>query len=215
MKSSIKTAYLLGIFLGVSLSILAYLIFGGTNQVDLPNDNNQNKQEEVSKLMDENQSLKTQVVQKEEEIQLLNEKLEGKSSTSTTVENKKVILDIKSDMTNSQIADLLIENGIYPHKNDLLMLLEMLKFNRFEYAKAMQEGGYLSNAQSFSDLLKEIETNQYAISDYLKNKKLVQDSGSFMKIIYLLDINNGIKYGKKEFDTNSSLRHISDILINE
>lgn len=117
-------------------------------------------------------------------------------------------------MTNSEIADLLVSKGVYPHKNDLMMLMEMINFDRAKNSKLMQDGGYISSADNLNLALKEIETNQYALSDYLSRRGLVEDSASFMKVIYILDINNTLRYGVKEFETNSSLRQISDVLIN-
>ena len=73
---------------------------------------------------------------------------------------------------------------------------------------------YISSADRLNISLSEVEANQYALSDYLGRKNLVEDTASFMKIIYILDINNKVKYGIKEFETNSSLRQINDVLIN-
>ena len=220
MNTNVKLSYLLGIFLGMSLTILFFIIFAQKNSVP-SNINIQN-----DKLILENTELKSQISQKDKEIEELTKKInanqkntqESKAKNdgqkSDVISKVKVKLDIKKGMTNSEIADLLVSKGIYPHKNDLMMLMEMINFDRVKYSKQMQDSGYISSADNFNLALKEIETNQYALSDYLSRRGLVEDSASFMKVIYILNINNTLRYGVKEFETNSSLRQISDVLIN-
>lgn len=220
MNTNVKLSYLLGIFLGMSLTILFFIIFAQKNSVP-SNINIQN-----DKLILENTDLKSQISQKDKEIEELTKKINANQKNTQDFKAKndgqksdvsskaKVKLDIKKGMTNSEIADLLVSKGVYPHKNDLMMLMEMINFDRAKYSKLMQDGGYISSADNLNLALKEIETNQYALSDYLSRRGLVEDSASFMKVIYILDINNTLRYGVKEFETNSSLRQISDVLIN-
>ena len=222
MKNNVKLSYLLGIFLGISVTILFFTVFSSKNSntadINIQND----------KLILENNELKSQISQKDKEIEDLTKKInlksESKDIKNTNTKNNeqktevsaktKLKLDINKGMSHSEIADLLVSKGIYPHKNDLMMLMEMINFDRAKYSSKMLEGGYISSADSLNLALSEIETNQYALSDYLGRRNLVEDSASFMKIIYIMDINNKIKYGIKEFETNSSLRQISDVLIN-
>ncbi|EFM39868.1 hypothetical protein HMPREF0379_0488 [[Eubacterium] yurii subsp. margaretiae ATCC 43715] len=220
MNTNVKLSYLLGIFLGMSLTILFFIIFAQKNSVP-SNINIQN-----DKLILENTDLKSQISQKDKEIEELTKKINANQKNTQDFKAKndgqksdvsskaKVKLDIKKGMTNSEIADLLVSKGVYPHKNDLMMLMEMINFDRAKNSKLMQDGGYISSADNLNLALKEIETNQYALSDYLSRRGLVEDSASFMKVIYILDINNTLRYGVKEFETNSSLRQISDVLIN-
>jgi len=220
MNTNVKLSYLLGIFLGMSLTILFFIIFAQKNSVP-SNINIQN-----DKLILENTELKSQISQKDKEIEELTKKTNAnqKNTQESKAKNDgqksdvslkaKVKLDIKKGMTNSEIADLLVSKGVYPHKNDLMMLMEMINFDRVKYSKQMQDSGYISGADNLNLALKEIETNQYALSDYLSRRGLVEDSASFMKVIYILDINNTLRYGVKEFETNSSLRQISDVLVN-
>ena len=222
MKNNVKLSYLLGIFLGISVTILFFTVFSSKNSntadINIQND----------KLILENNELKSQISQKDKEIEDLTKKInlksESKDIQNTNTKNNeqktevsaktKLKLDINKGMSHSEIADLLVSKGIYPHKNDLMMLMEMINFDRAKYSSKMLEGGYISSADSLNLALSEIETNQYALSDYLGRRNLVEDPASFMKIIYIMDINNKIKYGIKEFETNSSLRQISDVLIN-
>ena len=220
MNTNVKLSYLLGIFLGMSLTILFFIIFAQKNSVP-SNINIQN-----DKLILENTDLKSQISQKDKEIEELTKKINANQKNTQDFKAKndgqksdvsskaKVKLDIKKGMTNSEIADLLVSKGVYPHKNDLMMLMEMINFDRVKYSIQMQNGGYISSSDNLNVALSEIETNQYALSDYLGRKNLVEDSASFIKIIYILDINTKLKYGIKEFETNSSLRQISDVLIN-
>ena len=217
MKNNVKLSYLLGIFLGISVTILFFTVFSSKNSntadINIQND----------KLILENNELKSQISQ-EDLTKKINLKSESKDIQNTNTKKNeqktevsaktKLKLDINKGMSHSEIADLLVSKGIYPHKNDLMMLMEMINFDRAKYSSKMLEGGYISSADSLNLALSEIETNQYALSDYLGRRNLVEDSASFMKIIYIMDINNKIKYGIKEFETNSSLRQISDVLIN-
>ena len=210
MKNNVKLSYLLGIFLGISVTILFFTVFSSKNSntadINIQND----------KLILENNELKSQISQKDKDIEDLTKNTNTKNNEQKTevLAKTKLKLDIKKSMSHSEIADLLVSKGIYPHKNDLMMLMEMINFDRAKYSSKMLEGGYISSADSLNLALSEIETNQYALSDYLGRRNLVEDSASFMKIIYIMDINNKIKYGIKEFETNSSLRQISDVLIN-
>ena len=220
MNTNVRLSYLLGIFLGISISILFFIIFEKKDSIP-SNINIQNE-----KLILDNTNLKSQISKKDKEIEELtkkvNEKQENKQESKLKNDGQKnensaktkVKLNIRQGMTNSEIADLLVSKGIYPHKNDLMMLMEMINFDRVKYSIQMQNGGYISSSDNLNVALSEIETNQYALSDYLGRKNLVEDSASFMKIIYILDINTKLKYGIKEFETNSSLRQISDVLIN-
>lgn len=220
MNTNVRLSYLLGIFLGISISILFFIIFEKKDSIP-SNINIQNE-----KLILENTNLKSQISKKDKEIEELTKKVNAKQEIKQESKLKndgqknensaktKVKLNIRQGMTNSEIADLLISKGIYPHKNDLMMLMEMINFDRVKYSKLMQDGGYISSADRLNISLSEVEANQYALSDYLGRKNLVEDTASFMKIIYILDINNKVKYGIKEFETNSSLRQISDVLIN-
>ena len=209
MNTNVRLSYLLGIFLGISISILFFIIFEKKDSIP-SNINIQNEKliledkeiEELTKKVNEKQENK-------QESKLKNDGQKNENSAKT-----KVKLNIRQGMTNSEIADLLVSKGIYPHKNDLMMLMEMINFDRVKYSIQMQNGGYISSSDNLNVALSEIETNQYALSDYLGRKNLVEDSASFMKIIYILDINTKLKYGIKEFETNSSLRQISDVLIN-
>ena len=90
----------------------------------------------------------------------------------------------------------------------------MLNFNRLKYANILEENGAISSSYSLNNELSQLENNQYISAEYLYNKKMIQDKASFMKIVYLMSPSVSIKYGKKEFVKDSSLREIGDVLIN-
>lgn len=69
MNTNVKLSYLLGIFLGMSLTILFFIIFAQKNSVP-SNINIQN-----DKLILENTDLKSQISQKDKEIEELTKKL--------------------------------------------------------------------------------------------------------------------------------------------
>lgn len=212
-KNISKQSYFLGISLGICISIFVLISF---NLLTKTNENGDN-------LIKENLDLKQQVAILSQEIDSLKNEKENigdkkikqdKEDKEKNQEIDKIKIEIKQDMTNSQIADILVEKGVYPHKNDILLIMEMLNFNRYEYSKILEESGYITSAYNLNTSLKEIENNQYAVSDALYSKNLVKDKNSFMKLLYILDIRNEVKYGEKEFRKNSSLREVSDVLMN-
>lgn len=210
MKKNIsKQSYFLGISLGICISIFVLISF---NLLDKSGENNDN-------LIKENLDLKQQVAILSKEIDNLKNVKEDTQDKQIKedkeIDKQNIIkIEIKQDMTNDQIADILVEKGVYQHKNDILLIMEILNFNRYEYSKILEESGYITSAYNLNTSLKEIENNQYGVSDALYSKNLVKDKNSFMKLLYILDIRNEVKYGEKEFKKNSSLREVCDVLMN-
>ena len=91
--------------------------------------------------------------------------------------------------------------------------MEILNFDRYRYSEVLEKYGYISGSYELNQALKQIENSQYGVTDALYSSGLVKDKNSFMKLLYLFDINNRIKYGQKQFNKNSSLREVCDILI--
>lgn len=210
-----KKSYILGISMGICISILIFTtlaIFGKISIFDYEKEN----------LIKENISLKSQLIESNEDIKNLNTKILNfeKDLKQNTLKDKKanskdniVVLEISPDMTNMDIAQLIVDNGIYMHKNDILMAMEIINFDRYEYSKVLNDNGYITNAYVFNNILKEIEKNQSGVAEVLLLNNLVKDKSAFMKILYLFDMKNNMRYGKKEFVKNSSLRQLCDTLI--
>lgn len=209
-KNIFKQSYFLGMSMGICISILIGIIFFSFNK---------NTSKERLGLINENVSLKSQLIEKDTKIEELNRSINDLKTKNTAkneiekTDNEKVVLDIRQDMSNSQIADLLVENGIYAHKNDILFIMEILNFDRYRYSEVLEKYGYISSSYELNKALKQIENSQYGVTDALYSNNLVKDKNSFMKLLYLFDINNKIKYGQKQFNKNSSLREVCDILI--
>ena len=205
-KNTIRLTYGLGIILGVCLSLVV-LIFAYKNGVFHLEDN-------TRVLSEQNRKLEIELAEKNAQIDEMLNKNSKKTENIPDKKGGKVVVQIKQEMTNEQIANIIVKNGIYKHKNDLMMLLEMLNFNRLKYANILEENGAISSSYSLNNELSQLENNQYISAEYLYNKKMIQDKASFMKIVYLMSPSVSIKYGKKEFVKDSSLREIGDVLIN-
>ena len=210
-NNSLKLSYFLGLSMGLVIAIFVTVVFFSFNNVDLC----KNKAD----IINENAKLKSEILEKNLEIEKLSKKIEDYSkdiidkNSNEDSDKKSVILDIRQDMSNSDIADLIIENGIYKHKNDILMVMEILNFDRYRYCEVLGRYSYISSSYELNKSLKEIEKNQYAITEALYSNNLVKHKNSFMKLLYLFDINTKIKYGQKEFKKDSSLRDVCDALI--
>ena len=212
-KNIFKQSYFLGMSMGICISILIVIIFFSFDKTS---------SKERAKLINENADLKSQLIEKDtkkeelnisiNDLKMKNTEKKEKSETDKT-DAEKIVLDIRQDMSNSQIADLLVENEIYTHKNDILLIMEILNFDRYRYSEVLEKYGYISGSYELNQALKQIENSQYGVTDALYSSGLVKDKNSFMKLLYLFDINNRIKYGQKQFNKNSSLREVCDILI--
>lgn len=137
------------------------------------------------------------------------EKLEKyESGSEETVE-----IEIKEEMTYNEIADSLIENEIYPHKNDLLMILELINYDKLKGAESMRNNGIIYNVNTHKELLNNLETHNDKILEALRKDGLIQNTEDFGKITYLFRKDIKTSPGIKVFRKNSSLREIADKLI--
>lgn len=135
------------------------------------------------------------------------EKIEKYESEET------VEIEIKEEMTYSEIADSLIEHEIYSHKNDLLMLLELINYDKLKGAESMRNNGIIYNVNTHKELLNNLETHNDKILEALRKDGLIQNTEDFGKITYLFRKDIKTSPGIKVFRKNSSLREIADKLI--
>ena len=161
-KNTIRLTYGLGIILGVCLSLVV-LIFAYKNGVFHLEDN-------TRVLSEQNRKLEIELAEKNAQIDEMLKKNSKKTENIPDKKGGKVVVQIKQEMTNEQIANIIVKNGIYKHKNDLMMLLEMLNFNRLKYANILEENGAISSSYSLNNELSQLENNQYISAEYLYNK---------------------------------------------
>ena len=114
-KNTIRLTYGLGIILGVCLSLVV-LIFAYKNGVFHLEDN-------TRVLSEQNRKLEIELAEKNAQIDEMLKKNSKKTENIPDKKGGKVVVQIKQEMTNEQIANIIVKNGINKHKNDLMILL--------------------------------------------------------------------------------------------
>lgn len=196
-----------------ALVILMSLGFNlaGAFQTDKPAQNEASQETQTISLEEEAlaKDFQERINSLEVEKKSLLEKIEKyESEYEETVE-----IEIKEEMTYSEIADTLVENEIYPHKNDLLMLLELINYDKLKGAESMRNNGIIYNVNTHKELLNNLETHNDKILEALRKDGLIQSTEDFGKLTYLFRKDIKTNPGIKAFRTNSSLREIADKLI--
>ena len=205
MKSKITAAYLLGIAMGIIIMMFLSVI----DQPEYQQTANEVTKENESKQ--NNTSMQIKVLNQQNarlEKQLKDLKTENKSDEAP------VKLVIESEMSNSSIAQMLVASGIYPHENDLLLMLEMLNFNKEKASIQLETIGVVDSAALQLEASTVYEDKRYEITQSFIENNLIQDQKSFEKLIYIYKDSTNIKPGEKIFKKNISLREIVDILVN-
>lgn len=128
-------------------------------------------------------------------------------------EDQEIEITITKQMSYEAIADVLIEQGVYPHKNDLLMLMEMINYDKYRGAKVLSAKGIIPDVAKHQAMLQRYDMQRYEIKKELYAKQLIQSEDAFSKVLYLLDGDTRILPGKKKFRHNLSLREIADVLM--
>lgn len=216
MDKKSKINFLIGLVLGINLSVVTFNLYNmnhAANDTAAKYKKDDKQQVELATVKEENDRLKEEIASLKSSAGEQHSQLNDADYDASVYESTETVaLDITDDMSYESIADLLVQNGVYSYKNDLLMVIELLQFNRHDFSQVMQKYGIISSADTLDNMLKQIETRSSAVAGALYTEKLIQDKKAFMKLIYLADINRGIKYGKKTFKKNSSLREICDVL---
>lgn len=167
--------------------------------------------EESEKIRFEKEALVKDFQEKIDALEIENKSLIEKIEKYESEET--VEIEIKEEMTYSEIADSLIENEIYPHKNDLLMILELINYDKLKGAESMRNNGIIYNVNTHKELLNNLETHNDKILEALRKDGLIQNTEDFGKITYLFRKDIKTSPGIKVFRKNSSLREIADKLI--
>ena len=118
---------------------------------------------------------------------------------------------INQNDSHDEIADKLVEGNIYPHKNDIMLILEILEYDKLEAEKYLVDYGIVPK---HTNALKLYDEKSLRIREVLAKEQVIVDEDAFEKFQYMIDRSTKIKPGTKSFKVNSSLREIVDVLSN-
>ena len=182
-------------------------------QINKPLALNKNSQEVETISIEQEDNLVKDLQEKINSLETENKSLLAKIEKNESESEETVEIEIKDEMTYSEIADSLIEHEIYSHKNDLLMLLELINYDKLKGAESMRNNGIIYNVNTHKELLNNLETHNDKILEALRKDSLIQSPEDFGKLTYLFRKDIKTSPGIKVFRKNSSLREIADKLI--
>lgn len=195
--------YLLGVAMGIIVMLSINVFFSQPNDLE---DKLVNLQSDYDKLLDEKMLL-----EKEHQEITSNTELEPKLDSEKDSENIEIKILVSDKDTHEQIAQNLVDQKIYPYKNDLMLILEMLEYDKVEAEKYLVDYGITSK---HAIALKKYDEERIKIGEVLLKEKVIKNIDAFKKFQYILDENTKIIPGDKIFKQNSSLREIVDVLAN-
>ena len=196
MEKKIAT-YLLGVAMGIIImAFLNVLIFDtNTNEKALLD-----LKKSYESLLEEKSNLQAQLDVKAEE-----------TDDKEANEPAEAEIVINQNDSHDEIADKLVEGNIYPHKNDIMLILEILEYDKLEAEKYLVDYGIVPK---HTNALKLYDEKSLRIREVLAKEKVIVDEDAFEKFQYMIDRSTKIKPGTKSFKVNSSLREIVDVLSN-
>ena len=201
MEKKIAT-YLLGVAMGIIImAFLNVLIFDtNTNEKALLD-----LKKSYESLLEEKNNLQAQVDVKADETD------DKEANGNETKEQAEAEIVINQNDSHEEIADKLVEGKIYPHKNDIMLILEILEYDKLEAEKYLVDYGIVPK---HTNALKLYDEKSLRIREVLDKEKVIVDEDAFEKFQYMIDRSTKIKPGTKSFKVNSSLREIVDVLSN-
>ena len=201
MEKKIAT-YLLGVAMGIIImAFLNVLIFDtNTNEKALLD-----LKKSYESLLEEKNNLQAQVDVKADETD------DKEANGNETKEQAEAEIVINQNDSHEVIADKLVESNIYPHKNDIMLILEILEYDKLEAEKYLVDYGIVPK---HTNALKLYDEKSLRIREVLAKEKVIVDEDAFEKFQYMIDRSTKIKPGTKSFKVNSSLREIVDVLSN-
>ena len=201
MEKKIAT-YLLGVAMGIIImAFLNVLIFDtNTNEKALLD-----LKKSYESLLEEKNNLQAQVDVKADETD------DREANGNETKEQAEAEIVINQNDSHEEIADKLVEGKIYPHKNDIMLILEILEYDKLEAEKYLVDYGIVPK---HTNALKLYDEKSLRIREVLAKEQVIVDEDAFEKFQYMIDRNTKIKPGTKSFKVNSSLREIVDVLSN-
>ena len=201
MEKKIAT-YLLGVAMGIIImAFLNVLIFDtNTNEKALLD-----LKKSYESLLEEKSNLQAQLDLKADETD------DKEANDKETKEQAEAEIVINQNDSHEVIADKLVESNIYPHKNDIMLILEILEYDKLEAEKYLVDYGIVPK---HTNALKLFDEKSLRIREVLAKEKVIVDEDAFEKFQYMIDRSTKIKPGTKSFKVNSSLREIVDVLSN-
>ena len=201
MEKKIAT-YLLGVAMGIIImAFLNVLIFDtNTNEKALLD-----LKKSYESLLEEKNNLQAQVDVKADETD------DREANGNETKEQAEAEIVINQNDSHDEISDKLVEGNIYPHKNDIMLILEILEYDKLEAEKYLVDYGIVPK---HTNALKLYDEKSLRIREVLAKEKVIVDEDAFEKFQYMIDRSTKIKPGTKSFKVNSSLREIVDVLSN-
>lgn len=196
MEKKIAT-YLLGVAMGIIImAFLNVLIFDtNTNEKALLD-----LKKSYESLLEEKNNLQAQLDLKADE-----------TDDKEANEPAEAEIVINQNDSHEEIAGKLVEGNIYPHKNDIMLILEILEYDKLEAEKYLVDYGIVPK---HTNALKLYDEKSLRIREVLAKEKVIVDEDAFEKFQYMIDRSTKIKPGTKSFKVNSSLREIVDVLSN-
>ena len=201
MEKKIAT-YLLGVAMGIIImAFLNVLIFDtNTNEKALLD-----LKKSYESLLEEKNNLQAQLDLKADEAD------DKEANDKETKEQAEAEIVINQNDSHDEIADKLVEGNIYPHKNDIMLILEILEYDKLEAEKYLVDYGIVPK---HTNALKLYDEKSLRIREVLAKEQVIVDEDAFEKFQYMIDRSTKIKPGTKSFKVNSSLREIVDVLSN-
>lgn len=201
MEKKIAT-YLLGVAMGIIImAFLNVLIFDtNTNEKALLD-----LKKSYESLLEEKNNLQAQLDLKVDETD------DKEANDKETKEQAEAEIVINQNDSHDEISDKLVEGNIYPHKNDIMLILEILEYDKLEAEKYLVDYGIVPK---HTNALKLYDEKSLRIREVLAKEQVIVDEDAFEKFQYMIDRSTKIKPGTKSFKVNSSLREIVDVLSN-
>ncbi|MBP9561972.1 MAG: hypothetical protein KBE21_01055 [Acetoanaerobium sp.] len=201
MEKKIAT-YLLGVAMGIIImAFLNVLIFDtNTNEKALLD-----LKKSYESLLEEKNNLQAQLDLKADVTDDID------ANDKETKEQAEAEIVINQNDSHDEIADKLVEGNIYPHKNDIMLILEILEYDKLEAEKYLVDYGIVPK---HTNALKLYDEKSLRIREVLAKEQVIVDEDAFEKFQYMIDRSTKIKPGTKSFKVNSSLREIVDVLSN-
>lgn len=201
MEKKIAT-YLLGVAMGIIImAFLNVLIFDtNTNEKALLD-----LKKSYESLLEEKNNLQAQLDLKADETD------DKEANDKETKEQAEAEIVINQNDSHDEIADKLVEGNIYSHKNDIMLILEILEYDKLEAEKYLVDYGIVPK---HTNALKLYDEKSLRIREVLAKEQVIVDEDAFEKFQYMIDRSTKIKPGTKSFKVNSSLREIVDVLSN-
>ena len=201
MEKKIAT-YLLGVAMGIIImAFLNVLIFDtNTNEKALLD-----LKKSYESLLDEKNNLQAQLDLKADVTDDID------ANDKETKEQAEAEIVINQNDSHDEISDKLVEGNIYPHKNDIMLILEILEYDKLEAEKYLVDYGIVPK---HTNALKLYDEKSLRIREVLAKEQVIVDEDAFEKFQYMIDRSTKIKPGTKSFKVNSSLREIVDVLSN-